>query len=73
MPKLEIDKFVQKYRLAGYVECSALSSPDSVQSVFKKAVQLGLIQLGLVASFVDPGVEPDEIDGQPTCGICQIL
>ena len=69
MPPKTIETFVKKRKLDGYVECSAKDDKESVNKVFKKAVQLGLLELGAIDSITAP--DTPDTPTKPKC--CVIL
>merc|ERR1711981_95221 len=69
VPPKTIETFVKKRKLDGYVECSAKDDKESVNKVFKKAVQLGLLELGAIDSIT----APDTPDGDKKSKRCVIL
>ena len=56
MPTKRIKELEKKAKLAGYVECSAMTDLSSVNNVFETAVKLGLQQMNVIP---EPEPEPD--------------
>ena len=60
---------MKKRKLDGYVECSAKDDKESVNKVFKKAVQLGLLELGAITEIVPPDTPGGKTDDECKCRI----
>ena len=58
MPESKIKELVKRRKIHGYVECSAMTDPESVKKVFEKACKLGLSQIDGINIEDDPVEDP---------------
>ena len=63
VPESKIKELVKRRKIHGYVECSAMTDPESVKKVFEKACKLGLSQIEGI------NIEDDPVEDVKKCEV----